>query len=369
MLEDQGVREGIKTFSDWPTIPQLYIDREFVGGCDIVKQMFNNGELHEMLGVEAPDRTPPEIRVSDAAAAVIANALQANPGNAVHLSIDGRWQHSFNLGPMEGHEVRAESNGVALLFDLASAQKAKGLSIDIEETVQGTAFRIDNPNAPPPVGRMSPAELAAARHEAGTAPTLVDVRTSQERARAVIEGSILLDDEGLRVVSALPKDTKLVFYCHTGVRSLGPRPSTSGHGRVHRRAQPRRRDRCVVPGGGPHRRAVLTAPGPGRRRRAGARRPFPGARASRPPRPEAENGQSAEGPNVAVSPAPALDGPSRVEWLRHMTRRSEGSRARCPVPVARGQCAALSAPRRTSGARPGLWIPARRGGVRRPARS
>ena len=219
VLEDQGVREGIKAFSEWPTIPQLYIDREFVGGCDIVKQMFNNGELHEMLGAEAPDRTPPEVTVSAAAAAIIGNALQANPGNAVHLSIDGRWQHSFNLGPMEGHEIRAESNGVALLFDVASAQKAKGLSIDIEETVQGTAFRIDNPNAPPPVGRMSPAELAAARRDAGSAPTLVDVRTSDERARARIEGSILLDDEGLRTVSSLAKDTKLVFYCHTGVRS------------------------------------------------------------------------------------------------------------------------------------------------------
>ena len=219
VLEDQGIREGIKAFSDWPTIPQLYIDREFVGGCDIVKQMFNNGELHEMLGVEAPDRTPPEVRISDAAAGVIANALRANPGSAVHLAIDGRWQHSFNLGPMEGHEIRTESNGIALLLDAASAPRAKGLSIDVEETVQGTAFRIDNPNAPPAVGRMSAAELAAARRGAG-APTLVDVRTTDERARAMIEGSILLDDEGLRTVSALPKDTKLVFYCHTGVRSL-----------------------------------------------------------------------------------------------------------------------------------------------------
>ena len=219
VLDDQGIREGIKAFSEWPTVPQLYIDREFVGGCDIVKQMFNNGELHEMLGAEAPDRTPPEVVVSAAAAGIIGNALQANPGNAVHLSIDGRWQHSFNLGPMEGHEIRAESNGVTLLFDVASAQKAKGLSIDIEETVQGTAFRIDNPNAPPPVGRMSPTELAAARRDAGSAPTLVDVRTSDERVRALIEGSILLDDEGLRMVSSLAKDTKLVFYCHTGVRS------------------------------------------------------------------------------------------------------------------------------------------------------
>ena len=220
VLEDQEIREGVKAFSDWPTIPQLYIDGEFVGGCDIVKQMFNSGELHGMLGVEAPDRTPPEIAVSDSAAAVIANAVQANPGQAVHLSIDGRWQHSFKLGPMEGHEIRVESNGVTVLFDVASAQKAKGLSVDVEETVQGTAFRIDNPNAPSPVGRMSPAELVAARRAADDAPTLVDVRTSDERARAVIDGSILLDDEGLRTVSALPKDTKLVFYCHTGVRSM-----------------------------------------------------------------------------------------------------------------------------------------------------
>ena len=45
VLEDQSLRDGIKTFSDWPTIPQLYIKKEFVGGCDIVKEMFENGEL------------------------------------------------------------------------------------------------------------------------------------------------------------------------------------------------------------------------------------------------------------------------------------------------------------------------------------
>ena len=49
VLEDQNVREGIKTFSDWPTIPQLYIKKEFVGGCDIVKEMYENGELKKVL--------------------------------------------------------------------------------------------------------------------------------------------------------------------------------------------------------------------------------------------------------------------------------------------------------------------------------
>ena len=45
VLEDQSLREGIKVYSDWPTIPQLYIKKEFVGGCDIVKEMYESGEL------------------------------------------------------------------------------------------------------------------------------------------------------------------------------------------------------------------------------------------------------------------------------------------------------------------------------------
>ena len=49
VLENQSIREGIKTFSDWPTIPQLYIKKEFVGGCDIVKEMYESGELKKVF--------------------------------------------------------------------------------------------------------------------------------------------------------------------------------------------------------------------------------------------------------------------------------------------------------------------------------
>ena len=49
VLESQSLREGIKEFSDWPTIPQVYIKGEFVGGCDIVKEMYENGELKKVL--------------------------------------------------------------------------------------------------------------------------------------------------------------------------------------------------------------------------------------------------------------------------------------------------------------------------------
>ena len=49
VLEDQSLREWIKTFSDWPTIPQLYLKKEFIGGCDIVKEMYENGELKKIF--------------------------------------------------------------------------------------------------------------------------------------------------------------------------------------------------------------------------------------------------------------------------------------------------------------------------------
>ena len=49
VLENQEIRQGIKEFSDWPTIPQLYVDKKFIGGCDIVKEMFEKGELQKIL--------------------------------------------------------------------------------------------------------------------------------------------------------------------------------------------------------------------------------------------------------------------------------------------------------------------------------
>ena len=49
VLADQKLREGIKVFSDWPTIPQLYVKNEFIGGCDIVKEMYENGELAKLF--------------------------------------------------------------------------------------------------------------------------------------------------------------------------------------------------------------------------------------------------------------------------------------------------------------------------------
>ena len=57
VLADPEIREGIKDFSNWPTIPQAYVDGEFVGGSDILLEMFENGELQKLLGVDSGDAT------------------------------------------------------------------------------------------------------------------------------------------------------------------------------------------------------------------------------------------------------------------------------------------------------------------------
>jgi len=218
VLEDPGIRDGIKEYSNWPTIPQLYIDEEFMGGCDIVKQMYSSGELHTVLGAEPPDRTPPEITVSDAAAQTIRDALRDQPGIGVHLSIDASWNHQLGLAPAEGDEIRTSANGVDILLDLASAQRARGVVIDMAESLQGRGFSIENPNAPRPVSQTSARELKAML-DAGGPLHLFDVRDAAEHERARIEGSRLLDQDTIAHIEALPRDEMIVFYCHFGPRS------------------------------------------------------------------------------------------------------------------------------------------------------
>ena len=234
VLEDREVRDGVKAYSSWPTIPQLYIDGEFVGGCDIVKQMYNAGDLHAALGQEPPDRSPPRIALSDRAAELIRQSVEGHPGTAVHLKIDSRWQHSFSLGPTDGHEIRSLANGVELLMDLGTAQRAQGLELDIEETFQGYAFRVSNPNEPPPVRELSPLELDR-RLSASGGFLLFDVRPPAERDRARIAGDRVLDDEAMAFIRRLPKETELAFYCHRGSRSHSAAEHfrLEGHTRVY----------------------------------------------------------------------------------------------------------------------------------------
>lgn len=217
VLDDQDVREGIKVLSNWPTIPQLYIDGELIGGCDIVTAMFNSNELHDMLGVEAPDRTPPDVTITDAAAEKILESMADHEGIGLHFAVDAGWQSQFNVAPAEGHEIKVEANGITLLFDLASAQRARGAVIDWVETMQGEGLTINLPQAPKPVKQMSVAELKV--NLDSNSVILIDVRGSEERGLASLDAARPMDGDTMQEIEAMPKDTAVAFICHVGNRS------------------------------------------------------------------------------------------------------------------------------------------------------
>jgi monothiol glutaredoxin len=218
VLADAEIREGIKVYGNWPTIPQLYVKGELIGGADIVQSMYTSGQLQELFGLPPPDRTPPQITISDAAANAIREALaDAEPGLDLHLAIDARHQAQFHLAEADARAIRSEANGIALFMDLATAQRARGIRIDWVETAQGSGLAIDNPNAPPRVKSLSAQELKAML-DAGSV-TVIDVRPPEERAQASLAQPFRSMDDGIQTLAALPKDTALAFLCHSGERS------------------------------------------------------------------------------------------------------------------------------------------------------
>jgi monothiol glutaredoxin len=218
VLADHDVRDGIKEYSAWPTIPQLYLKGEFIGGCDVVTELYATGELHEKLGKPVPARTVPKLTITDAAAVRIREYMQRAPGKVLKLSIDARHQASLGIAPRQEHEVESEANGIAVLMDLATAERADGVRIDLVESASGAAFKIDNPNTPADVKQLAPRDIKQLLDD-GVRFTFLDVRTPEERATASIPGTSLLDQASAAEIERLPKDTMLVFHCHHGGRS------------------------------------------------------------------------------------------------------------------------------------------------------
>jgi len=219
VLSAPHLRDGIKIFSSWPTVPQLYVKGEFVGGCDIIQEMFGSGEIYKTLGVEPLEIVQPKIEVTDAAIKALqqASAEHGGGGRELHLSVDATFQANLSIAPRTPADIEAVSSGILLLLDPISASRADGITIDVSETPNGQAFKIDNPNAPR-IQSMSVRELQAAL-DAGDALELLDVRTPEERAIAAIPGAVLLNEEEAARIEALPRDTKLVLHCHHGGRA------------------------------------------------------------------------------------------------------------------------------------------------------
>jgi monothiol glutaredoxin len=224
VLADPQIREGIKAYSEWPTIPQLYVDGKFVGGCDIVREMFQAGELQGLLGVSAPakdatPRTAPKLTVSESAKRAITRAKGDEQGT-LRLEVSADFEHALSIDDPNADDFKVDAGGLIVLVDPDSAPRANGISIDFEEGAsedQG-GFKVENPNEPAKVRQLSPAALKQ-MIDAGEKLELYDVRTPEERQVASIPGATLLDDAAIRHIEGLSKDTPLVFHCHHGGRS------------------------------------------------------------------------------------------------------------------------------------------------------
>ena len=218
VLSDPAIRDGIKEFSSWPTIPQLYVGGEFVGGCDIVKEMFATGELHKVLGKDAPEAKVPAISISESAAKAFRDASGEAPSDVLRLDIDDSFQNDLYFAPKNAGDLEVKTAaGLSIFVDAKTAGRADGVSIDFVSGPKGAGFKIDNPNEPPRVKSLSVTEAKAMLDEGKL--ELFDVRPEVERAKAKIAAAKMLDAAGQKHLLSRAKDTPIAFHCHHGIRS------------------------------------------------------------------------------------------------------------------------------------------------------
>jgi monothiol glutaredoxin len=221
VLRSPELREGIKEFSQWPTIPQLYVGGQFVGGCDIVGELSASGELRKIIGSKstttAPNTRAPVITITDAATKAFETALADAGEDLVRLEIDADFRHALFVAPRATGDVQVDANGLTLLLDEASARRANGVRIDFVAG-DGGGFKITNPSEPRRVQSLTPKDLKSML-DRGEKIELFDVRTAQERRIAIIDHARHLDDAEEKRLAALDRNVTLVFHCHHGGRS------------------------------------------------------------------------------------------------------------------------------------------------------
>jgi monothiol glutaredoxin len=218
VLASAELRDAIKEYSQWPTIPQLYVDGKFVGGCDIVKDMKQSGELDQLLGAAAPPLPPPQVTASAEAIAALRAAITPGDPDALHLQVNERFEHDLFFGPVERGDVETDLDGLKLYVPRSSVSRAQGVHIGYVDG-QNAGFKIQNPNQPPQVVELSAQEVKGMLDRGEV--ELFDVRPASEASIARIAAGKSLDEGGADYLRGLDKSAPIAFYCHHGVRSRG----------------------------------------------------------------------------------------------------------------------------------------------------
>jgi monothiol glutaredoxin len=216
ILARADLREGMKEYANWPTFPQLYVKGQFVGGCDIVKEMFASGELHDVLGVEKPEVKQPVITLTEAAKQAVLQASEGESGG-LRIRISTTFEYELSIDEPEADDFRIEALGITLLVDRSSAARADGMRVDFLAE-NGGGFKIENPNEPARVRQIGPRELKALL-DSRQPLELFDVRTPEERNIVKLPEAQAFDKVAQDKLASLSRDTPIYFHCHHGGRS------------------------------------------------------------------------------------------------------------------------------------------------------
>src|SRR5688500_5541973 len=132
VLKEPDLREGIKEYSSWPTIPQLYVDGKFVGGCDIVREMFVAGELHELFGAKPAEVKLPSITITPLARKALEAAQQqpeaGEEAGVLRLVVSSKFEYELVLDEKKKSDFEIDAGGGAkVLIDRQSAARADGI--------------------------------------------------------------------------------------------------------------------------------------------------------------------------------------------------------------------------------------------------
>ncbi|MBW2457659.1 MAG: Grx4 family monothiol glutaredoxin [Deltaproteobacteria bacterium] len=237
VLADPAMGDGIKTYSKWPTLPQAYIDGEFVGGSDILARRYDQGDLQKQLGAEPEEDPPPtiELTVTYTAQEVLAGGLEQAGEGVARFTVSPSFHYDLTLGTQAESDVVVRCGKVDLHVPRHAASRAHGTTIDFVSGPDGEGFRIKNPNEPPRPQPVMPAELQ--RWLDGERQVhLYDVRNAAERAQATIAQAEVMGPGGdLAAVAGLPTDTTIVLFCHHGLHSgsTAARLCREGYTEVH----------------------------------------------------------------------------------------------------------------------------------------
>lgn len=141
VLADPALRDEIKAFAQWPTVPQLYVGGRFIGGCDIVSDLYGSGELQQVLGARKRDVDAPSITLTERAAAEL-RELKLSERESVRLEIDPQYRFDLLVEASRPEDVALSDKGVTVRLSPASANRAGGLLIDFVEDGIRAGFKI-----------------------------------------------------------------------------------------------------------------------------------------------------------------------------------------------------------------------------------